>query len=853
MYRIELINKGEPDLLIFSSIHPVEELALINPTLELESGKAGTLTFSVPEENQAYYNLIPMKSEVVVYKKDEEVWRGRVINPETDFYNQKSIEVEGELGYLNDTFQPQVEYKTESLRVFLDSVLTIHNQKVATKVGDIWIPKDYEPFNKVFQIGFVDNVDASLDAIYRNTNYENTYDILKKTAEDNKLTMVVRRQKRDDGVIIRYIDFVKDFNNVSNQPIIFGSNMLDYDQSFKMDKLCTVCMPIGAKINDNMAGNELGFIDLLPKKPTASDPADAYWVNALSSDGLPLAIENETIRRLGYIKLSDYDIRPGDKIFFTTTVESSNPNYDDPLRDGIYSILSWDGVNFGEDGKPIFNIVTHKSVSNSHSKEDYKPSVESFKKEGITVPESPNLYFFVAGMHREDEGEYKLTIYQQKKTSERLDEYFTIENYKDISEDSEDYEGVTHKIGDPYIINPTLLNMYGWIEKKVEYGDLEAQEQLYTKSKEYMTTTQFEQMVLELTALDLSILDANEEAIWINMRVPVYSPVHGITDNNFTLPCTKMSIDFANPENNKYTLGYDSDQDMSSVAQSFNSTIKTSLDQLPTVSATLQSMRENATNALDAFAKDGTVIFEREGGVIKQVYIYNNNNPDMATGRWVWNYGGLGFQKKENGIWQNVEVAMTNSGEIVANKIGAGALNADLMIGGELTLGQKTKDGETLPGKFVVKDKHDEVMAEISKDKAFYSRGGQSWIRFQDASIYGGMYYDKTKDPNPNTYVYEMGEAQERVDTTGRIVFNMGYSGTKCGIDIASYTVGINAQEVWVSQNGFYGGTARIAYSGSVDVVTNISSTSATITEFIFDKGFFIGTGADREVSLGGE
>ena len=95
MYSVFLSNKGEDPIMIFNDKIPNTELALISPTLNVESGQAGSFEATLPPTNVGYNKIEQLTSEIIVQKNDEEVWRGRVLNPDMDFYNQMKIDVEG--------------------------------------------------------------------------------------------------------------------------------------------------------------------------------------------------------------------------------------------------------------------------------------------------------------------------------------------------------------------------------------------------------------------------------------------------------------------------------------------------------------------------------------------------------------------------------------------------------------------------------------------------------------------------------------------------------------------------------------------------------------------------------------
>lgn len=221
------------DLLIFDTRSPMDELKLIDPQLHLEDNSAGSLEFTIPYTNLGYDDTItqPMKTEIFVYEDGRELWSGRILTEERDFYNRRKLYCEGELAYLNDTCQPQREYNMMTLRQFLGAVLDIHNSKVDE--------------NKAFHIGIVDqDLDTGDPLDYRYTQYQKTMEVINDLLETYGGHLSIRKS---DG--IRYLDWRKDYNAVSPQRIIFGENLVDFTKSFDFSELATVLVPLGERID----------------------------------------------------------------------------------------------------------------------------------------------------------------------------------------------------------------------------------------------------------------------------------------------------------------------------------------------------------------------------------------------------------------------------------------------------------------------------------------------------------------------------------------------------------------------------------------------------------------------------
>ena len=83
---------------------------LIDATLTLEDSAAGSFEFTIPPQNACYNLITKMVTHITVYRDNEKIWGGRAVSEEMDFYRNRTYFCEGELAYLNDTYQPLDEY-----------------------------------------------------------------------------------------------------------------------------------------------------------------------------------------------------------------------------------------------------------------------------------------------------------------------------------------------------------------------------------------------------------------------------------------------------------------------------------------------------------------------------------------------------------------------------------------------------------------------------------------------------------------------------------------------------------------------------------------------------------------------
>lgn len=201
-----------------------EELSVLSPVLETQCNAAGTLTFVLLPEHPMYSALHKMRTRIDVRQGDEIIWRGRVLETETDFYRQKTVTCEGELTYLVDSvLHPYklADYDGTAAGLFR-LYLTRHNEAVSEA--------------QQFQIG---NVDIETLSSVENTGYGNTWDEISDNLIDIHGGFL--RIRHEDGA--RYLDWTKESGTSCGQVIRFGENLLDLSEYVSASEVVTCLIP----------------------------------------------------------------------------------------------------------------------------------------------------------------------------------------------------------------------------------------------------------------------------------------------------------------------------------------------------------------------------------------------------------------------------------------------------------------------------------------------------------------------------------------------------------------------------------------------------------------------------------
>lgn len=344
------------DILIYDST--IEDYKINKGSIGLELNKSGSFSLSLYPDHFFYDKFVRMKTVIKVYKSDKIIFRGRVLNDDVDYWNNKSLTCEGEFGFFQDSIIRPFEFNGTP-EDFLNMVITEHNSQVDE--------------TKKFKLGRVTVTDPiGVD----NTAYETSHDVLtKRLLEGSGGYLYITHE--DDGLEdIPTLNFLKDFETVSSQPIEFGVNLKQYT-----------------------------------KKATASDIKTAI---------IPLGKEEETT---------------------------------------------------DDSGETIKN---------------------------------------------------KLTI-------------------ADVND------------GKDYIYDPHAVNRYGWIFAVVEYSDIEDAQELKNTAENDLASMINPNITIELTAIDLHLLDRSIESYKLGDYIPARSKPHNF---NEVMLCSKQTIDLLKPENDTVTLGH---------------------------------------------------------------------------------------------------------------------------------------------------------------------------------------------------------------------------------------------------------------------------------------------------------
>ena len=553
MYSIYVDSKC-----IYNDISPSKKNQIIKPKLVIEDNSAGSLTFTLPSNNEFTNDVKRIVSTVTVMKDGIEFWSGRVLDEDVDFYNNRTLYCEGELAYFNDSNQPPAEYHDITPRGLLETFVSIHNSQVEA--------------NKRFTVGAVTVTDPN-DSLYRYTNYESTIEAIK-----TKLIDVLGghlRIRKVNGV--RYLDYLKDYPQVSTQQIHFGKNLLDFAKNYSMSDFVTVLLPKGAMINGE-----------------------------------------------DYDSTSSYAV--GDYCYYS--------NYIWRCKTAITSSETWNPAHWTRLQK-------------------YIPALTPY----LTVEEVNN--------------------------------------------------------GSMYVVNSEAVNEYGWIVGVKEWDNVTDPNNLLTKAQEYLSKVQYDNLELEVTAVDLRLMDVKYDSLNLLDQIRVVSRPHGI---NMLFPIRKMEIPLEKPESTSFTLSLKEDTKSTNLSGTTSKSLSDLENNIENASNIHRQAIENVTALLNMSTNGYITILKNQNGT-SEMLITDEKDWTRAQRIWRWNINGLGYS---NDGGRTYGTAMTMDGSIVADYITSGTMTADRIRGGTLEVGGT---GLGVNGKITIKNTNGTVIGSWDKTGIVAERG----------------------------------------------------------------------------------------------------------------------------------
>lgn len=150
--------------------------------------------------------------------------------------------------------------------------------------------------------------------------------------------------------------------------------------------------------------------------------------------------------------------------------------------------------------------------------------------------------------------------------------------------------------GKDYIVNEEGVALYGLIYKVVTFEDANDPSDLLNKATKYLAELTKQNVTLELTAIDLHLLDHSIESFNVGDYIRIVSKPHNFDS---VLLCNKQTIDLLKPDNDTITLGYTYatlSESSSKVSSSVNKTITTIQTSIKNVDTKVENLNSTVVS-----------------------------------------------------------------------------------------------------------------------------------------------------------------------------------------------------------------------------------------------------------------
>lgn len=239
-----------------------EELVLLNPKCKLEVNTVGEASFTILQNHPYYDKLQKLKSIFEIRQDEQVIFRGRMTNNSRDFYNQLDVDLEGVLGFTNDSIIEPFTFPD-------DFTGTASENTVADFLG--WILGKHNAQVQSFQqlkLGTVTVADPNNYITRASDTYLSTWDVLKTRLFDSSLGGYLVIRYESDG---NYVDYVNGFELTNVQQINFGENLLDMTDETDASETYSAILPQGAEVETDDGETYRVTLESLPNGALTDD------------------------------------------------------------------------------------------------------------------------------------------------------------------------------------------------------------------------------------------------------------------------------------------------------------------------------------------------------------------------------------------------------------------------------------------------------------------------------------------------------------------------------------------------------------------------------------------------------
>lgn len=376
-------------------------------------------------------------------------------------------------------------------------------------------------------------------------------------------------------------------------------------------------------------------------------------------------LHNVTVLQFFTLMLEEHNSQvinkgPIDKTFEVGTVTVLDSN------DSLYRYTNRETTLDDIGDKLINRLGGHLKVRISNGKRylDYLAEIETVSDQPIQLGENLLDYAKDTDYTQIATACIPLGALQEETEIAALDAYLTIAS---VNNDSETIQ----------IDN--AVQRFGFICKTLHFDDITIPANLKAAGQKWLQDGQYEQMTLNLTAVDLHTLGYDLQPIRINSQIRVVSTPHGM---NRYFEVSKRTYHLTQPETDTVTFGKsETKKSYTSTSHNKVSAVRNHTEQIrQNIDTVIDSERANISNILNQ-ATHGYVVLDPNSGP-ERILIMDANTVSAARKMWKLDMNGFGYSSNGiNGPWG---VAITMNGAISADYITTGTLTAGIIKAGIL-------------------------------------------------------------------------------------------------------------------------------------------------------------------------
>lgn len=208
----------------------LDGLVVADPSVTTQINSHGSAEFTVPVSNPLYSAIQPLTTMISIWDDAGEMFRGRVLEVEKDFYNSLKVYCEGALAFLLDTVKEAHSFNGKAANLFR-ALIAQHSAAM--------------PENKQFAIGEISSAYENTIIVYDEEEALSTWEMLNTHLLENIGGFIQARAV--NGVL--YIDYLADYAGTSSQEIRFGENLLDMERGASGADIFTRLIPYGKRLD----------------------------------------------------------------------------------------------------------------------------------------------------------------------------------------------------------------------------------------------------------------------------------------------------------------------------------------------------------------------------------------------------------------------------------------------------------------------------------------------------------------------------------------------------------------------------------------------------------------------------